>query len=170
MKTCRLHTIILFLIVVGLAIGTVGCNKAGPDDQETQALAKQFIEAVYVSHDSALAMTLAVPISTYGYVNAKIVDEVIAAEEKGRCSVQPDSIKPGAPGEAVPKEVTATDGTKGITARTAWSVASLYTCANQKTPTSRTAIVVLEKVNEKWGIAKVSFDTGAGESHAYGLN
>jgi hypothetical protein len=164
--------LVLIVVVVLVSAGALGCGgTTSPEDAETQALAKQFIEAVYVSHDAALAKTMIVPFEAYGYVSAAIIDETIAADMKGKCSVDPASVKPGRPGnEFKVKEVNANDSSKGITQRVAWAVASLYTCAGQGKAASRASVVTLEKVNDKWCIARVSFDTGMGESHAFGLN
>ena len=77
-----LRVAMVALIVSTIVLGAAGCKKANPDDPETQALAKQFMEAVYVSHDSVLAMSLVVPIDTYGYVTTKIVEDSVATTKK----------------------------------------------------------------------------------------
>jgi hypothetical protein len=166
-----LRTLIIVLIAAGLVVVTAGCKKANPDDPETQAIARQFIEAVYVNHDSAQAMTFVVPITTYGYVNAKIVDDTIAAETKNKCSTPVESVLPGKPGDDVTiPELTDADANKGITARAAWAVASKYLCSGASKGIDRSSLVLLEKVNGKWGVAKVSWETGVGQAHAWGLN
>jgi hypothetical protein len=166
-----LRSLVGLSIIVGMLLAPAGCKKANPDDPETQALAKQFIQAVYVSHDSALAMTFVVPITTYGYVNAKIVDDTIAAETKNKCSTPEESVLPGKPGDDVTiPELTDADASKGITARAAWAVASKYLCSGASKGIDRSSLVLLEKVNGKWGVAKVSWETGVGQAHAWGLN
>jgi hypothetical protein len=175
MEVCAMKQLLrcLFLLLIGTVMvsGVAGCKKANPDDPETQALAKQFIEAVYVNHDSSQAMSLVVPITNYGYVSAKIIDETIAAETKKKCSTPVESVSPGRPGDDVTiPELSEADAAKGITARAAWAVASKYLCAGQSTTADRSSLLMLEKVNGKWGVAKVSWETGVGESHPFGLN
>ncbi|MHB9031431.1 MAG: hypothetical protein ACYC6L_00135 [Anaerolineae bacterium] len=166
------HRLLLGLVVLGLVIGAAGCSKEiSAEDQQTQELARGFMEAIFVKHDAALAMSYVGPFNTYGYVTQKIVDETIAAEVQKRCQVPIESLKPG----PVSREVTIrklgdADKAKGISQRIAWSVASTYTCSGQSSAAARTSVVVLEKVNDKWGVASVSFETGVGESHAFGLN
>jgi hypothetical protein len=158
-----LRYLVLFLIVTGIILGTTGCKKLTPDDIETQALAKQFMEAVFVSHDPVLAMTFVVPITTFGYVTTQIVEDTVAAEIKNSCITTPDSVLPGSlSGDVTVPELTAADGTKGITARTAWMVSSKFKCGNQGRDADRISVVYLEKVNGKWGVAKVDWQRGLG--------
>ncbi|MHB1355537.1 MAG: hypothetical protein ACYCZF_06135 [Anaerolineae bacterium] len=153
------------LIIVGLVLGVTGCRKASPDDAETQGLAKQFMQAVFVKHDSALAMSFVGPINTYTYVTQAMVDDIIATENKNRCTTPPESVQVGAlPGDVTIPEITATDASKGITERTAWTVASVFECAGGVTG-DRISIVLLEKVNGKWGVAKVTWQTGMGQNY-----
>jgi hypothetical protein len=163
--------LVLWFVVAGMVFGITACRKTNPDDPETQALAKQFLEAVYVNHDGTLAMSFVVPITAFGYVNAKIIDDTIANEMKKKCSTPVESVSPGRPGDDVTiPELSSADAAKGITARVAWAVASKYLCAGQSSTADRSSLVMLEKVNGKWGIAKVSWEVGVGESHAFGLN
>ena len=161
-----LRDALVVLIVAGVVLAAMGCRKASPDDAETMALAKQFMEAVYVSHDSALAMSLVVPIDTYGYVTTKIVEDTVATEIKNKCITPLESVQPGAlSGDVTIPDISATDTSKGITARTAWLVSSKYRCGTQARDADRLSIVYLEKVNGKWGISKVSWQSGLGPTN-----
>ena len=158
-----MRCLVLLLVVAGIVFGAAGCRKASPDDIETQALAKQFMQAIFVSHDSALAMSLVVPIDTYGYVTTKIVEDTVAAEISNKCSTPLESVQSGAPGGDVTiPDISTNDTSKGITARTAWLVSSKFRCGTQDRDADRTSVVYLEKVNGKWGIAKVDWQTGLG--------
>jgi hypothetical protein len=155
--------LVLLLVVAGMLLGAVGCKKLSPDDIETQALAVQFMQAIFVSHDANLAMTFVVPITTYGYVTTKIVEDTVAAEIKNQCTTPSDSVLPGAPAADVTiPEISATDTAKGITARTAWLVSSKFRCGTQGRDADRISVVYLEKVNGKWGVAKVDWQRGLG--------
>ncbi|MHB1355538.1 MAG: hypothetical protein ACYCZF_06140 [Anaerolineae bacterium] len=155
--------LILLLVVAGMILGAIGCKKLSPEDIETQALAKQFMEAVFVEQDAIKAMTFVVPISTFGYVTAQIVEDTVAAEIKNSCVTTPDSVLPGSlSGDVTISEITATDGTKGITARTAWMVSSKFKCGGQGRDGDRISVVYLEKVNGTWGVAKVDWQRGLG--------
>ena len=161
-----IRCLVLVLVIAGVVLAAMGCKKASPDDAETQAIAKQFMEAVFVSHESALAMSLVVPIDTYGYVTAKVVDDILADEKKNKCSTPLESVQVGAlSGDVTIPDITATDTSKGITARTAWLVSSKYRCGTQARDADRLSIVFLEKVNGKWGISKVSWQSGLGPTN-----
>jgi hypothetical protein len=161
--------LVLSLIVSGMILSAAGCAKAGPDDAETQALAKQFMTDIFVNHDSASAFSLVVPITTYGYVTQKIVEDTVGSEVKKSCSTPAESVQVGRPGGDVDiAEVSEADSSKGITARTAWTVSSTFTCAGQGKPADRVSVVYLEKVNGKWGISKVDWATGLGQQSPAG--
>ena len=160
-----LQVVMVLLVIAGVVMAAVSCKKLSPDDAETMALAKQFMEAVYVSHDSALAMSLVMPIDTYGYVTTKIVEDTVATE-KNKCITPLESVQPGAlSGDVTIPDISATDTSKGITARTAWLVSSKYRCGTQARDADRLSIVYLEKVNGKWGISKVSWQSGLGPTN-----
>lgn len=75
-------------------------------------------------------------------------------------------MEPGAPGGDITiPDVSATDTSKGITARTAWLVSSTYRCGTQSKNADRLSIVYLEKVNGKWGISKVSWQSWLGPTN-----
>jgi hypothetical protein len=159
----KLWVVMVILVAAGVALAVGGCKKASPDDAETQALARQFMEAVYVNHDPALAMSLVVPITAYGYVTTSVVESTVADEVNGKCSTPADSIQTGAPaGDVTIPDISTNDTAKGITARTAWMVSSTFLCTGQSKAADRTAVVFLEKVNGKWGISKVLWQTGLG--------
>jgi hypothetical protein len=165
MKMYMLRRLVLTLGIIGMVLSVVGCKKLSADDLETQALARQFMQAVLVNHDAALAMTFVGPISTYGYVTRAMVDDIIATENKNKCATPPEGVQVGAlPGDVSIPVITATDATKGITARAGWTVASTFKCSD-KVVDDRISIVLLEKVNGKWGIAKVTWQTGMGQNY-----
>lgn len=160
----RLPKTILLCCAVLLALGTVAaCKQADPEELATQAMARQFIEEVYVRTNADAAEALLGPFDTYGYVTREIIDETIAGQKQKGC-VTADNVSAGKPGGDVRiPPVTDGDRAKGIEARTAWAVASNYACGGART--SRISVVFLEKVNGKWGISKVSFQTGLGETN-----
>jgi len=159
----------LLLVTVSIVFLSAGCKKLSPEDIETQALARQFMEAVYLKHDSALAMSLVGPITTYGYVTLKMVDDVIATDNKDRCTVSPESMQVGSLSiDMKIPELSANDATKGITERTGWKVVSTAKCVGQQDD-MRVSIVELEKVNGKWGVGRVTWQTGMGGSYGGGL-
>jgi len=153
-------------LVLLVAAGALGCGgKANPEDAETQALAKQFIEAVYVKKDADLAMSMVAPFDTYGYVTRKIVEDTISGDATS-CTTAPDSIDVGPlAGSVKIAAVSEADRAKGIEARTGWTVASSYRCGKDNRATSRVSVVQLEKVNGKWGISRVSWQTGLGPTN-----
>lgn len=155
----------ILAVVLLAAVSALGCAKANPEDAETQALAKQFIEAVYVQKDADLAMSLVVPFDTYGYVTRKVIDETLSGDAQA-CTTQADSITVGGLGGSVKiAEVTDADRAKGIEARTGWTVGSAYRCGKDTRDTSRVSVVQLERVNGKWGVSKVSWQTGLGPTN-----
>ena len=156
-----IHVVALVAVVAGLVLGAPGCQKANPDDAETKAIARQFFGAVFNSHDADLAISLVGPIQTYGYVTRKIVDSTIQDFVKNKCATMLDSEQVGKPGSDVDiPEVSAADTAKGITARTAWFVASKYRCGTQNYDANHTSLVYLEKINGKWGVSKCNFYFG----------
>jgi hypothetical protein len=160
---------VLLVIVMCIVMSVMGCRKLSPEDLETQALAKQFMQAVYINNDSALAMTFVGPITTYGYVTPKMVDDIIATDTKDRCTTPPESLQVSALDiDMKVPELTASDGAKGITLRTGWKVSSTIRCAGQKDDL-RVSIVELEKVNGKWGVGRVTWQTGMGGTYSGGL-
>ena len=151
-----IRVVALVAVVAGLVLGAlVGCQKANPDDAETKAIAQQFFNAVFNTHDADLAMSLVGPIQTYGYVTREIVESTIQDYVKKKCVTVANSEGVGKPGadEVIP-EISAADTAKGITARTAWLVASKYRCGSQSYDADHTTLVYLEKMNGKWGITK----------------
>jgi hypothetical protein len=165
-----LRLLALLLVTGSIAFLSVGCKKLSPEDIETQALARQFMEAVYLKHDSALAMTLVSPVTRYGYVTLEMVDDIIAVDAKNRCATAPESLEVGALGiDMKIPELTATDGTKGITGRTGWKVVTIAKCTGLDDE-MRVAIVELEQVNGKWGISRVTWQTGMGGTYDGGLS
>jgi hypothetical protein len=160
----NLRYLVLVLAAAGMIFSAAGCRKARPDDPETQALAKQFMTAVFVTHDAALAMSLVVPIDKYGYVTAKMLDDTVKNEIQKKCSTPAESVQVGAPGSDVEiPELSADDTARGITARTAWLVSSRFTCTGQTAAADRTTVVYLEQVNGKWGISQVLWAIGLGK-------
>ena len=156
-----MRIVIIGLVIAGMVLVALGCKKANPDDAVTQALAKQFVEVVFLKQDATLAMSLVGPIQTYGYVTTKLVDDTIADLKKDKCVTDPASVQIGKPASDVDIPVVSdADAAKGITARTAWVIASNYTCATDKIPFYRYSIIWLEKVNGKWGVAKASLFSG----------
>ena len=100
-------------------------------------------------------MSLVGPSQTYGYVTREIVESTIQDYVKKKCVTVGDSEGVGKPGaDVVIPEISAADTAKGITARTAWLVASKYRCGTQNYDADHTTLVYLEKMNGKWGIMK----------------
>ena len=156
-----IRIIIIGLVIFGVVFVALGCKKANPDDAEKQAVAKKFVEIIFLNQDAALAMSLVGPIQTYGYVTTKLVEDTIADLKKDKCVTDPASVQIGKPEPTVDiPAVSDADAAKGITARTAWVIASNYTCATDKIPFYRYSIIWLEKVNGKWGVAKASLFSG----------
>jgi hypothetical protein len=153
----NIHTFILVSFIVGLALTPLGCQKANPADAETQAIAKQFTEAVYVTQDADLAMSLVGPIQTYPFVTRKDVESTIADFVKLGCMTTASSITLGKPGTDLNiPEISTADAARGVTARTAWLVASKYTCGT-KPIADNTTLVFLEQINGKWVVSKCMF-------------
>ena len=152
---------IIGVVIISLVFMALGCKKANPDDAETQALARQFVEAIFLSEDATLAMILVGPIQTYGYVTMKFVEDTITDLKQKRCVTDPASVQIGKPAADIDiPAVSDADAAKGITARTAWVVASNYVCASDNKPFYRYSVIWLEKVNGKWGVAKASLFSG----------
>ncbi|MHB1355536.1 MAG: hypothetical protein ACYCZF_06130 [Anaerolineae bacterium] len=165
-----MQCLLLLVVVTGTVFCTTGCRKANPEDAETQALARQFMEAVYVKRDSTLAMSLVSPVTRYGYVTKEMVDDIIATEAKNQCSTVPESLEVSALGiDMKIPELTATDSTKGITGRVGWKVVTIGKCTGLDDE-MRVAIVELEQVNGKWGITRVTWQTGMGGTYDGGLS
>jgi hypothetical protein len=155
------HILALLFVIAGLMMGASSCKKANPDDAETQTIAKQFFEAVFTAHDTDLAMTFVGPIQTYGYVTRDVVDGTIQDYIKKKCATVANSTSIGKPGSDVTiPDITAADSAKGITARTAWLMASKYRCGTQSYDADHLTLVYLEKINGKWGISKCEMYSG----------
>ncbi|MHB9032982.1 MAG: hypothetical protein ACYC6L_08040 [Anaerolineae bacterium] len=134
------------------------CGQATRDDEDSRRVARSFIEALYAAGDADLAMSLAAPVDAYGYITRKLVDTVIAGEARHGCVTPPESVRVGMPGGDVRGAlVSDADAARGITARTAWRVISTYHCTGDTRSTERANTVVLEKVNGKWGVARLTF-------------
>ncbi|MHB1355739.1 MAG: hypothetical protein ACYCZF_07155 [Anaerolineae bacterium] len=156
-----IRIIITGLVLVAMVTVALGCKKASPDDAETQAIARQFVEAIFLRMDAAEAMTLVGPIQTYGYVTTKFVEDTITDVKTKKCVTDAASVQTGNPGGDVDiPEVSEADAAKGITERTAWTIASNYKCAADKAPFYRYSVIWLEKVNGKWGVGKASLFFG----------
>jgi len=157
-----IHGMALVALIAGLVLGAlVGCQKANPDDTETQALAKQFVNAVFDTHETDLAMSFVGPIRTYPYVTREDVESTIQDFVKKRCATVANSEGVGKPGaDLFIPEISAADTAKGITARIAWLVASKYRCGSQNYDADSITLVFLEKINGKWVITKCMFYYG----------
>ncbi|MHB1355740.1 MAG: hypothetical protein ACYCZF_07160 [Anaerolineae bacterium] len=150
-----IHVAVLLVVITGLVFTAAGCKKASPDDAETSAIARQFFDAVFNTHDADLAMSLVGPIQTYGYVTREIVESTINDYVTKKCRTVADSESVGKPGaDVVIPEITDTDAAKGITDRTAWLVASKYRCGAQNYDADHMTLVFLQKINGKWGVSQ----------------
>ena len=134
------------------------------DDQLPKKMANalnSFVNAVFDTHETDLAMSFVGPIRTYPYVTREDVESTIQDFVKKRCATVANSEGVGKPGaDLFIPEISAADTAKGITARIAWLVASKYRCGSQNYDADSITLVFLEKISGKWVITKCMFYYG----------
>ncbi len=142
-------------LLIALLLCAAGCSaKSNPAGAETMAIAKQFVNAVFVSQEADLAMSLTSGVETYGYVSRKAIESTIEDDTTKKCVTQADSVTVGKPGaDFQAPEITSADQARGVTERVVWFVASNYSCAGSNAA-PRTSVVVLDKAGEKWTVSK----------------
>lgn len=158
----RISTVLLLcLLFAGLLAGAAGCNKASPEDLETQALAKKFIEEVFVNRNADAAMALVGERRTYGYMTREQIESTIQDDIRQKCDTPLSSLTIGkvTNNMRIPS-MTDADKADGATEMVAWVVGSTYRCGTAGYDTPRTSIVTLMKYNGVWKVAKCTFYYG----------
>jgi hypothetical protein len=146
---------VIVLVFAGLVLSAASCKQVDPDEDETKAIALQFFDAVFNTRDATLASSLLGPTQTYGYITPAIVESTIQDFKKKACGTVEGSVTVGKPSaEVVVPAVSDADAARGVTARTAWVVASKYRCPGMGSEADHNTLVFLEKINGKWCIAK----------------